>query len=313
MEIYIILGIILTLILICLLISFICFMKVFFSPKRKVLKDDEYEVPPGKMYEPFHEEMIQWIKEIRAMPHEDVQVTSFDGLTLRGKYFEYKKGAPIELMFNGYQGSAERDLCGGVKRCFALERNVIIIDQRAHGKSDGSVTTFGIKERKDCLKWIDFTLNKFGKETKIILTGISMGAATVMMAGGEDLPNNVLYILADCGYTSAKDIIKKVIREMHLPDKILYPFVKLGAFIFGHFNLDETSPLEAIKKCKTPIILFHGESDSFVPCDMSKKIYEISPSIKEIVLVKDAEHGLSYPIDKNNYLNNLKEFEKKLY
>lgn len=312
MEIYIILGIVFGIILLILLISFICFLKVFYSPKRKVFKDNEYDLPPGKMYEPFYPQMIEWIKEIRTLPHQDFQITSFDGLTLRGKYYEYKKGAPIELMFHGYKGSSERDLCGGVKRCFALKRNVIIIDHRAHGKSDGNIITFGIKERKDCLKWIDFTLKTFGQDTKIILTGISMGAATVMMVGGEKLPDNILYILADCGYTSAKEIIKKVIKEMHLPPNVLYPFVKLGAFIYGHFNLEETSPLEAIKKCNKPIVFFHGDGDTFVPCDMSQKIYKISKSKKKIYLVKEAEHGLSYPQNKDEYIANLKEFEKSL-
>ena len=311
MELQIILGVLLALIVVILLISFICFRKVFYSPKRKVLGEDEYEIPPGQIYEPYKEAMIGWMKETRAMPREEVEITSFDGLTLRGSYFECKKGAPIELMFHGYQGNCERDLCGGVQRCFALGRNALLIDQRASGKSDGSVISFGINERKDCLAWIDFAIQKFGEDVKLILTGISMGGATVLMAAGEPLPKNVVCVLGDCPYSSAKEIIQKIIGEMRLPVKLCYPFVWLGARIFGRFNLEETSPLEAMKTCSVPVILIHGEKDDFVPCEMSKAVYEACKTTKKLVLVPNAGHGLAYPIDKPSYLKALKDFDKE--
>ena len=177
------------------LIAFFCYKRVFYSPPRKRLGDDEYLLPEGDIYEPFHDRMLAWMKETRAMPYERVSITSFDGLTLRGRYYEYQKGAPVELLFHGYKSNSERDLCGGVQRCFALGRNVLLVDHRASGESDGNVITFGINERKDCLKWIDFVIEKFGKDVKIMLGGISMGAATVLMAGGEKLPKNVVCIV----------------------------------------------------------------------------------------------------------------------
>ncbi len=311
MEFQIIFGVLLALILIILLISFYCFRRVFYSPKRKVLGEDEYEIPPGEIYEVYREEMVAWMKETRAMPREEVEITSFDGLTLRGSYFEYKKGAPMELMFHGYQGNSERDLCGGVQRCFALGRNALLIDQRGSGKSDGSVLSFGINERKDCLAWIDFAIQKFGEDVQIILTGISMGGATVLMAAGETLPKNVVGVLADCPYSSAKDIIQKIIREMRLPVKLCYPFVWLGARIFGRFHLEETSPVEAMKRCQIPVIFIHGAADEFVPPAMSQKIYDACTAKKRLVLVEGADHGLAYPTDKEGYIQALKEFNKE--
>ena len=204
------LGIAATIIAICLITAFICYMKVFRSPKRKVLGPDEYENPEGEIYEVFRDEMVGWIKSIRSMPHEDVEITSFDGLKLRGKYYEQTKGAPMEIMFHGYKGNAERDLCGAVERAFRVGRNALIVDHRGSGRSEGNTITFGINERRDCLGWIDFAIKKFGPDVRIMITGISMGAATVMMASGEDLPKNVICTLADCGYSSAKEIIKKV-------------------------------------------------------------------------------------------------------
>jgi len=138
-----------------------------------------------------------------------------------------------------------------------------------------------------------------------------MGAATVMMASAERLPANVRYVLADCGYSTAKDIIKKVIREMHLPPEILYPFVRLGGRIFGRFDLEETSPLEAVKSSNVPILFIHGNGDDFVPCDMSVELYGACGSEKELVIIEGAGHGLAYPVNKEEYLAALSEFDKK--
>ena len=297
--------------LIILLISLICFYKVFYSPKRKEPGPDEYEIPVGDIYEVYREEMIDWIKMTREMPHEDVAITSFDGLCLRGRYYECRKNAVTELLFHGYQGNAERDLSGGVDRCFALGRNALIIDHRASGRSDGSVISFGINECKDCLSWIDYAIERFGCDVKLVITGISMGAATVMMAAGEKLPPNVVCALADCGYSSAKEIIKKVIGEMKLPPDIVYPFVKLGARIFGGFDLEANSPMEAVKRSNIPIIFIHGDTDDFVPCDMSRRLFEACVSQKKFILIGGAGHGLAFPKDKTRYLEALKEFQNE--
>ena len=310
MPFWIALGVLVCLALIVLLISYICFRKVFYSPPRKPLKADEYEIPPGKIYEEYREEMVAWMKETRAMPCEKVSITSFDGLTLRGKYYEYKKGAPLEMLFHGYQGNSERDLCGGVQRCFSLGRNALLIDQRASGESDGSVISFGINERKDCLRWIQFVIDKFGEEQKIMLGGVSMGAATVLMTAGEKLPKNVVCALGDCSYSSAKEIIYKIVREMKLPAPLVYPFIKLGGRIFGKFHLDETSPAKAMETCEIPVLLFHGDIDDFVPFAMSQKIYDACHAKKRLIMVKGAGHGLAYPKDKEGYIQALKEFER---
>lgn len=301
------LAVIVAMTLVILLISYICFYLAFYVPRKKTNRE-EYPIPPGKIYEPFRDTFIDWMKNLRALPHEKVSINSFDGLTLCGKFYEYEPGAPIELMFHGYRGNAERDLCGGVQRCFALKHSALIVDQRTSGDSEGHVITFGIKEHRDCLDWVDFTISHFGPDVRIILTGISMGATTVLMASGSKLPPNVIGILADCGFTSAEEIIKKVIRQIHLPANLLYPFVKLGAKLYGGFNLEECSAIEEVAKCKLPVIFFHGENDDFVPCYMSHKNYDACSGIKHIFTVPSAGHGLSYPVDPDSYLKELDSF-----
>lgn len=301
-------GILAAIVALVLLISYICFRMGFYVPPRNVSDSGEIPLPEGEIYEVFWDKMKAWAQETRATPHEDVSIVSFDGLTLHGKYYEYEPGAPIELMFHGYRGNAERDLSGGMQRCFQLGRSALIVDQRCSGRSDGNVITFGIHEHRDCLAWVDFMRKHFGPDVKIILTGISMGAATVLIAGGTELPPNVIGILADCGYHSAKDIILTVIRQMGLPPKLCYPFVRLGARLYGHFDLEETSPVEAVKRCKVPVLFFHGEDDDYVPCEMSRINYEACTSRKKLVTVPGAGHGLSYPVDPQQYLEEAGEF-----
>lgn len=297
--------------IVILLASYICFRMAFFARKKKTSDTEEFDLPRGKIYEPYHDKMIAWTKEVRTLPHEKFCITSFDGLKLYGKYYEHTPDAPIELMFHGYRGNAERDLSGAVQRCFSLGRSVLIVDQRTSGSSEGKVISFGINESRDCLAWVNFMVEHFGEDVKIILTGISMGASTVMMASAMDLPSNVISALADCGYTSAKDIIKKVIRQMHLPANLLYPFVKLGAKLYGHFNLEETSPIEAMKNCRIPIIFIHGETDDFVPCDMSRANYEACVAPKKLFTVPNAGHGMSYLLDNDGYFKALREFSEE--
>ena len=293
-----------------LLISYACFRMAFYMKDAHKMPKEEYPVPNGHVYEPFRERMIGWMKQTRSLPCQEFCITSFDGLTLWGKYYEFAPGAPIELMFHGYRSYADRDLCGGVQRCFALQRSALIVDQRACGKSEGNVITFGVNERRDCQAWIAFLIGHFGKDVKIHLTGISMGAATVLMATGYDLPPQVVGVLADCGYTSAKEIICKVIREdMRLPEKISYPFVKLAARLFGRFDLEELPPIEAVTRCQVPVVFFHGDCDGFVPCRMSVENYEACRAPrKKLVIIPGADHGLSYPVDKERYLQELSGF-----
>lgn len=309
---WIVLGVVLFLLLSSLICAFVCFMRVFYSPKRRVLGEDEYEIPEGDIYEAHREQIIEWVKMARSYPCREMQITSHDGLTLRGKYYECNPGGIVEILFHGYQGNGERDMSGGIARCFALGRNALIVDHRASGRSEGKVITFGILEKLDCLRWVDKVREEFGEGVRIILTGISMGAATVMMAAGTELAPEVVCVLADCGYTSPREIIKKVIREMKLPADLLYPFVTLGAWLFGGFRLNSDAPIEALTRAKVPVIFIHGDTDDFVPCEMSERLYGVcSSEHKRFVKIAGAGHGLAFPTNKDGYVRALAEFQEE--
>ncbi|MBE7093067.1 MAG: alpha/beta hydrolase [Clostridiales bacterium] len=295
-----------------LLICLGCFLKVFYSPKRKPLGEGEYEYPPGDVYVPFYPQMKDWMERLRKLPHEDVSVTSFDGLTLRGAYYEYAPNSPVELLFHGYQGTAERDLSGAIDRCAALGRSMLIVNQRGSGPSDGRVITFGVKEKKDCLTWIDFAVKKFGKDRTLMIGGVSMGATTVLLASEETLPENVVSVMADCGFSSAKEIIKKVVREMGLPADMVYPFIRFGGIIFGGFDPNDSCPIESVKRAKTPVIFLHGDADDYVPYQMSVDMYAAcNAPKKKLITLHGAGHGLAYPNNPDEYVEGLREFQEE--
>ncbi len=295
--------------------SYICFRLAFYVKREEGKRsEDEVIIPEGEIYEEIREDIEKWIYAMRALPQKDVEITSFDGLKLRGKYFEQQKGAPVEILMHGYRGDSERDLSGGIFRCFALGRNALLVDHRASGRSEGNIITFGINESRDCADWVRYIIENIDPDAKIFIGGVSMGASTAQIATARDLPENVVGVLSDCGYSSAKRIIKKVIREMRLPPDICYPFVKLGAKIYGHFDLEEISPEEAMAQCRLPVIFIHGDADDFVPYEMSEESYNACASQhKHLLKIEGAGHGLAFPKAQELYIKEVGEFYKRAF
>ena len=289
------------------LMCFICFYITFYNPEKVKISKSAYAIPNNKTYAPYRDKMLVWQKEMEETEYENVTAKSFDGLTLCAKYYEVNKGAPIELMMHGYRGNAKRDLCGGITRAFAVGHNVLLIDQRASGNSEGHVITFGINESKDALVWLDYLERRFGSDVKIILTGVSMGASTALMCIERGLPKCVKGILADCGFSSVKDIIMYVGKKKY-PMKLMYPFVKMGAKIFGKFDPEEISPRDAVKKSPVPIFFAHGDADTYVPCYMSEENYNACTSHKKLVIIEGAGHVLCYPAAPDKYIKEVTDF-----
>ncbi len=250
-----------------------------------------------------------FMDKVDSTPCEWVYIDSHDGKRLAARYIHSCDGAPLHIQFHGYRGSSTRDFCGGNLLARARGHNTLLIEQRAHSKSDGHTITFGIKERIDCLKWIKYAVKRFGDKTPIILSGISMGASTVLMAGEFDLPKNVVGIIADSPFSSPSDIIKNECANMGLSPKLVFPFIRLGGLIFGRFDVCKASSLEAVKKCTKPVLIIHGEADTFVPLEMGKKLYENCASQnKRFASFPNANHGYSYIVDGKRYEAIVDEF-----
>ena len=281
--------------------------------KNKKNQGLENELPKGLQYDPYAESVKKGVSEAKKLSYQRIFIESKDGITLAARYYQGNKNAPVILFFHGYRSGALRDGNGMLWFAKKMGYHLLMPDQRGHGKSDGKTITFGIKERYDCLDWVKYTIRRFGRDTKIILTGLSMGASTVLMASDLGLPENVKGIIADCPYSSPKEILKAVMKQMKFPVNVTYTTVKIGAKLFGGFDVEEYSVLEAMKYCRIPVLFIHGEEDYFVPCEMGKACYEACQSEhKKMLLVKDAGHGMSYCVDKVLYEQEVSTFLEKI-
>lgn len=268
----------------------------------------EGSAPTGEQYDPFKEVIEKGAGNILSAPYEKVTISSCDGISLAGRYYHVKDGAPLSIIFHGYRSTIGTDCNGGYSMSIRRGYNVLVVYQRAHRESGGKTITFGVKERFDCLDWIAYANERFGKETPILLMGLSMGATTVLMAAGLELPANVKGIMADCGFSSPKEILQEVIKQMKFPVRITYFFVRTAARIFGHFDPEEASAIEALKEAKVPVLIIHGDDDRFVPSRMSRENYDACASTKEILIVPGAGHGLSYCVDAKAYEKAVEDF-----
>ncbi|MBQ3219538.1 MAG: alpha/beta hydrolase [Clostridia bacterium] len=302
------LGIIGGLIFLFFVIEIIIFLIVFYSPTKK--QNDIFNIPRTDQYDVYRETMIKNITKLSKFSCEEIYIKSYDGLSLYGRYYHVSDGAPLEICFHGYRGTAERDMNGGFNLSQKIGHNVLLCYQRAHGKSGGHTLTFGIKERFDVVSWARYATERFGKDTKILIVGVSMGAATVLMASGEKLPDTVKGILADCPYSKPDLIIKKVCKEIKCPPKIFYPLISLSARMFGRFSLTEVSAEEQVKKATVPIMVIHGDEDRVVPCEMSESIEKNSPLVERHVF-KGAGHALCFYSDNEKYQKIVGKFKDK--
>lgn len=308
MKWYEILMIILSILIILVFVfAYITYKIVFYN---KNDKDDVYALQV-KLNEKDKQRMISLIDELLAIKYEEVNIVSFDGLKLTGRYYHIDDSYPIQIQFHGYRGNAYRDMCGGNKLARENKFNTLVIDQRAHGKSKGHTITFGVKESRDCLSWINYVNQRFNNPD-IYLVGVSMGASTILLASQYDLTSNVKAIIADCPFSSTKQIIKKVVKDLKLPVNLVYPFIALGAKVFGRFNINHGEVNKAIQKCKIPVLIIHGKDDELVPVDMAYLINENNKEMIQLEIFENAKHGVSYFADSERYISIVNEFINKL-
>lgn len=259
---------------------------------------DLLNVPQDSPYAPYRDRYVSSLDYIRSRPAELVTIPSFDGLELRGRYYAGTPGSPLRILFHGYRSAqAENDFCCGLESDLRRGFSVLLVDQRGQGRSQGDTITFGVLERVDCLYWAQYAARRFGTGTPVILGGMSMGAATVLMASCLDLPENVAGIVADSGYTSPGEIIRTVLRRRGLPPGPMYPLIRLSARLFGRFDPDAASVREAVSAARVPILFIHGQADQLVPCSMAREMYEACAGEKELITVPGAGHGLAYVVD----------------
>jgi len=274
-----------------LVISYICYFIVFYNVNHK---DVTHELIKGEEYEKYNDKVLDSINKALEIPYKECYIQSSDRAKLYVREYIKNINEPFHIQFHGYKGNGIRDFSGGLRLALELNHNVILIDQRACGKSTTNTITFGINEGKDVLEVINYVIDKYGKKTEIFLDGISLGAATVLMSINYGLPKNVIGIIADCPYSSPYEIIDYNAYKMTKLKHVFMPFIVIGAFLYGGFNLLENSAIKAVKNSKIKILLIHGKADTFVPYYMSEKIKEANPDYVTLVGVDNAPHAMSF-------------------
>ena len=275
------------------------------TKRRNWLDPEELKGTDGEKLYPYISHAHNWFSTHEV---EDIYVQSRDGLQLYARWIPAENPRGTILLVHGYQSTPYIDFSLVLEVYHNLGMNILIPDQRCHGKSEGKYITFGVKEWRDMTCWVDYH-NKHLGNWPVILSGLSMGASTVMYMADEALPANVRGMIADCGFTSPYDIIGKVFRAVtHLP---AWPFLwatDLCARVFAGFSLKEKDTRKVLQGGKYPIILAHGLSDNFVPCEMSREAYDACTSPKELLLVEGAGHGYSFLKDRERYTQTVTAF-----
>lgn len=231
---------------------------------------------------------------------EDIFLPSHDGLRLHGQLLQQPGAKGTILLFHGYRSSWIIDFSIVLPYYYSLGYNLLAVDERAHGQSEGVYITFGIHERRDAATWAQYAAMHFGPEHPLFLGGLSMGATTVLLASALELPPSVRGVIADCGFSSPEAIMRSVLRAhvKWLPAGPLLALMDVCTRAFAGFSIKEASTLDAVSKTKRPILFIHGTADTFVPCSMSQAAYDVCASEKQLILVDGARHGYSYLVDR---------------
>lgn len=246
-----------------------------------------------------------WLKENNT---RDVYVKSKDGLRLHGYWIPADNPRGTVLLVHGYRSTMLVDFGIAFPFYHALGMNILVPQQRAHGDSEGKYITFGVNESEDMVCWIDYHNKTFG-EYQMVLSGLSMGASTVLYLADQELPKNVKCIIADCGFTSPLEILDKVYRTtIHLPSGPSLFAADLFARIFAGFSLKEKDSRETLKRAKLPVFMIHGLNDDFVPSYMTQQGYDACTGKKRLLLVEGAGHGVSFLKDKTTYIRQVISF-----
>ena len=252
---------------------------------------------------------IQWL--LTESNYTDETLTSFDNLNLHAyKVLNQNDSNKWVITVHGYT-SEGINMSSYAKNYYDIGYNVLIPDLRSHGLSEGDYIGMGWDDRLDIIDWIN-TILEYNPNAEIVLHGVSMGAATVSMVSGEDLPSNVKAIVADCGYTSVWDEFAYQLDDLFsLPEFQILNVSSLVAKVRAGYFLGEASTLKQVAKSKTPILFIHGDEDDFVPYYMMEELYNATSSEKEMLTIKNAGHAKASEVDPETYWTTVSNFTSK--
>jgi len=251
------------------------------------------------------EEVMEWTEQ---QSFETLELETDDGLKLKAAYLrnEEPNGKAV-ILAHGYKGNKEQ-MPGITKFYYEQGFDVLKPDARGHGDSEGDYIGYGWHERKDYQQWVQLLIKEHNVDS-IILHGFSMGAATVLMTSGEELPPEVKGVIADSGYTSVEEELTHQLKHMyHLPAFPLIEVTSVVTKIRAGYSFGEASSVEQVKANKLPLFIIHGDQDDLVPTRMANVLYEAATSVKDLWIVPGAGHTDAYTIAEEEYKERLLKF-----
>lgn len=282
-------------------------------PRQDGVKVNMDEMADMKQWEEYKKKIGVRKEYLLSQPTEHVIIKAGDGLQLHGDiFYAEEKPSRIALCLHGYTSTG---MSNASFASFLHKQGIssILVDNRAHGNSEGQYIGFGILDRYDCFKWIDYIKEKFGSDCEIMLYGVSMGATTALMAAGmEECPSNVKLVISDCAFTSPEDVFSHILKRDYKMSK--FPVMNINNMICrkkAGYGFGDYSTLDALKNIKCPVLFIHGKNDNFVPTWMTDKNYEVCETEKKKLMVENAGHGASFYENTELYESTVKEFIDK--
>ncbi|MDE6035298.1 MAG: alpha/beta hydrolase [Ruminococcus sp.] len=283
-------------------------------PRQDTLRVDLSEMADMSKWEEYKKFMIPNREWLEKQNLETVKITARDGIELHAKYFPAENPSNKLVICNhGYTGRGMKD-CTSIAVFFhRIGYDCLIVDHRGHGDSEGKYIGFGILDRFDCLRWIQYVNNRFESRKQILLYGVSMGATTVLMTTGfPEIENTVKAVVSDCAFTSPYAVFRHILkRDYHLPP---FPIMDINDAMCrkkAGYGFSDYSALYAVKNTNIPILFIHGAEDNFVPVSMSKQLYNECGSEKDLMIVENAGHGAAYYEDVPAYEEKIISFTEK--
>ncbi len=282
-------------------------------PKYTAFEDMYSEKKLSLLGEERLRNVYDWYMSVKR---EELCINSQDGLKLYATAIPAKCDTPCGtvLMFHGYRSTGVRDLGVQMKLLHEEGYNLLVADERSHGRCDGKYICYGILERKDVLLWCEEAKKLFGYDLPIAFMGLSMGAATVLMASGivDKNDKNVKCVVADCPFSYPWSIVSHVMLTKHhiKPKPIIYA-VDIWCKIIAKFSLRTTSSAKAVALSHLPALVFHGKEDAYVPPMHSDEIKAAAPDRVELVKIDGAEHAEALFFDEKLYTEKLLAFFNK--
>ncbi len=293
MEWYHILLIILLLLIVLFLlftiiIGYIAYKNIFIKIKIKNI----YTLSTSNKYYPYQREFIQGLEWYNTIEKEKIYITNSRGLKLVGKLTQQnrKEKPNVVIFFHGWNNSGENEIgCAGIPLLYKEGYDILIVDQVAHGESEGNISTMGIFEQTDVLLWVDKINEIYNNNCNIILSGMSMGANMVMLVSNKKM-NNVKAIIENCGFTSVYDVLKYASKSKYNINDFTFAFVNIFFMIKTKLSLKKFDARKTLNNSLYPVLFIHGKNDNTVPYQMAIDLYNSCANKKEILIVEEAIH-----------------------